>query len=439
MRTPGPYAAAAIAASILLNGAAWQAVAAGTGTVTVLRGRIVDDEGHGVAGAEVVACRGDVPGAIVVNRDSGGCAVEVARAPSTTTGAFTLSWKAGASRGAVSVVIVRRSGYVTPTISLEKAKTQARLSVQLSKAPSALKLRVLRGDGTPVADAEYGWFVEEGAVLRVRHVHCCTNRQGELDLAESALAAGSITAFAIEPGSAPRFGLVEIDTRTENSKARDIPLREPLTLVRGTAVGTDGSAISALVDVEPLDIHAASTFDRVLMAIRPRETDTMGTFTIRLSSPLPVRLRLATWTSGLGTREAHVGERPIGELTVTVPPSGSPIILRTRASPIVTCELKDRTGRALGIDRLGLQFGPHVGWGHSGACVDIRSAEEEGKGTVLPAVVRFIWPEATKAVSIIADGRVLGDASSAGQDSTGSVVLKNPSQPCHIVVQGMGQ
>jgi hypothetical protein len=261
-----------------------------------------------------------------------------------------------------------------------------------------------------------------------------------LDLPESALPAGPITAFVIEPGAAPHFGLTEIDTRAENSKPRDIALRQPLIIERGTAVSSDGSPISALVDVAPIDTHVAPTFDRVLMAIRPRETDAMGRFTIRLSSQLPVRLRLATWTSGLGTRDAHIGERPIGELIVTAPPSGNPIVLRARASPIVTCQLNDRTGGALGIDRLGLQFGPHVGWGHSGACVDIRSdLDGESKGAVLPGVVRFIWPEAAKTVNIVADGRVVSDASSGGQDSTGSVVLKDPSQPCHIVVRGIGQ
>src|SRR4051794_18147046 len=115
MRTPGPHAAAAVATSILLNFIAWQAVAAGTGTAAVLGGRIVDDEGHGIAGAEVVACRGDVLGAVVVNRDAGGCAAEVAHTLSTATGAFTLSWKAGASHGPVSVVVVRQAGYVIPT------------------------------------------------------------------------------------------------------------------------------------------------------------------------------------------------------------------------------------------------------------------------------------------------------------------------------------
>jgi hypothetical protein len=324
MRTPGTHAAAAIATSILLGFAAWEAVAAGTGTAMVLGGRIVDDDGRGVAGAEVVACRGDAPGAVVVNRDTGGCAAEVAHKLSTATGAFTLSWKGSASRGTVSVVVVRRTGYLARTIALQKAKTQPRLSVRLSKAPSVLKLRAVRGDGTPVADAEYGWFAEEGGALRVRHVHCCTNRQGELDLAESALPAGPITAFAIEPGSAPRFGLVEIDTRADNSKARDLTLTQPLIIVRGTAVGSDGSPISALVDAEPIDTHAVSTFDRVLMAIRPRETDAMGRFTIRSSSPPSVRLRLATWTAGLGTRDAHVGERPIGELMVTATPGGIP-------------------------------------------------------------------------------------------------------------------
>jgi hypothetical protein len=106
----------------------------------------------------------------------------------------------------------------------------------------------------------------------------------------------------------------------------------------------------------------------------------------------------------------------------------------------VSCQLKDRNGSALGIDRLGLQFGPHVGWGHSGACVEIRSAlDEESKGSVLPGVVRFIWPKAAKAVTIVADGRVVSDAAAAGRESTGSVVLKVPSQPCHIVVQGISQ
>lgn len=46
MATPGPHAAAAIATSILLNILAWRAIAAGTGTATVLGGRIVDDEGY---------------------------------------------------------------------------------------------------------------------------------------------------------------------------------------------------------------------------------------------------------------------------------------------------------------------------------------------------------------------------------------------------------
>jgi hypothetical protein len=405
-----------------------------------LGGRIVDDEGHGIAGAEVVACRGDVLGAVVVNRDAGACAAEVAHTLSTATGAFRLSWKAGASHGPVSVVVVRQSGYVIPTIPLEKAKTQGRLLVRLSKAPSALKLRALRGDSTPVADAEYGWFAEDGAALRVRYVHCCTNRQGELDLVNSALPAGPITAFAIEPGAAPRFGLVEIDTRAENSKSRDVSLRQPLIIVSGTAVGSDGSPISALVDAEPIDTHTLSTFDRVLMAIRPRETDAIGRFTIRSSSPLPVRLRLATWTSGLGTRDAHVGEHRIGEVMVTAPRSGNPILLRAGASPIVSCQLKDRAGRALGIDRLGLQFGPHVGWGHSGPCVEIRSAlDDESKGAVPPGVVRFIWPEAAKAVTIVADGRVVSDAAAAGQESTGSVILKDPRQPCHIVAQRTSQ
>ena len=83
------------------------------GSSRVLRGRVVDDKGLGVDGAEVIACRGIVRDPVMVNRESPACASELARGLSTPAGAFTLSWVGGKSvaPGSTIVLVVHRVGF----------------------------------------------------------------------------------------------------------------------------------------------------------------------------------------------------------------------------------------------------------------------------------------------------------------------------------------
>ena len=333
-------------------------------------------------------------------------------------------------------MVVRHSGYFTSVVAAERLRTAARLSVQLSPAPSVLKVRALGTGGKPFAGAEYGWFAEDGRVLRVRHVRCCTNSQGEMNLAESELPAGPITVFAIEPDPPRRFGLVKVDTRIPTRDVRAIELGQDLMTLEGGVVGSDGVPISALVDAEPLDPRATDAFDRVLLAIRPRETDGSGRFEIRSSSKLRVRIHLATWTPGIGTRTAHVQSRAMGQAEATVRRDGRSVTLRAPASPIVSCQVADRRDNPLAIERLGIQFGPHIGWAHSGDCVDVRASPDAPKGTELPYTVRFIWPEGARIVTISADARVAAKAPGAADRTlAAAIVLDGAQQPCRMMVQ----
>ena len=391
-----------------------------------LRGTVTGGAGDRkpLGDALVSLCEHLVPAPVLVNRDLPACDHLIASARSAASGAFVLKWSGPRTVLAAASLTVARWGYLSKIVG-GKQLVDSPVNLSLSPVP-AVQLAIVRPDGTPVSDAEYGWFAQDGPTLKIRHVVCCSP-PGPVDLDADGVPEGEVTVFAIAPGRTPQFGTARIRTRPGQRTTVVVEVARPLLAVAGRAVTADGSPLAAVVSAEPIAFDPLGAFDRALLAIDGGPTDLTGAFLFRSTSAAPLRLVLSTWIPGQGTSSAHLATRPLAESEAR--PGGDRIVLRSSQAPVVACSLLDGRGRALPLSEVGLTFGPHLGWGHSGSCLDLSEHFAPGPSGAGPTTARFVWPAGARTVTIVAraDERAAGNP-----PRSGSIVLRDPAEPCRL-------
>jgi hypothetical protein len=102
--------------------------------------------------------------------------------------------------------------------------------------------------------------------------------------------------------------------------------------------------------------------------------------------------------------------------------------------------LDDDSGKAHYIQRLGLWFGPHVGWGHSDSCVYPGTNGEffRKQYDIHPRFVRFVWPEGANSVRVNIEyaEEISNQQASSENGLRGEydLFLKDSNKPCRILI-----
>jgi hypothetical protein len=376
--------------------------------------------------AQVVLCERVVEeaGPVVVNQRLRWCEKQLAEGLTKRNGEAALKWTTTApadlSRASLVVTADGFLDTVVPGSELAKQTGPSRRFRVGLTATARVGGIVTRPDGTPVADAQFGWIAQEGRTLQVTDVSCCSGSGGQIG--PENVPPGEVTVFAIEPGASPRLAIARLVAQSGRESKVALEVRQPLVRVHGKVVTSDGASLAAMVSAEPSPVDTASPVDRALLALGNGPTDTVGEFEVLARPDARLTLRASTWTVGQGTESTHVGARPLAELSVNMAARAPAerVVFKVPASKVVACSFTDRSHTEIPIEHLSLTFGPHIGWGHSGGCVEI------GRVAGAPAPpadsFRFVWPDGANTVRVWP----------RYGNQQGEVMLSRPDQPCHV-------
>jgi hypothetical protein len=401
-----------------------------------LRGTVVDTELRPLPGAVVTLCPRADDERVSVNEGWPACDATLPPTLVSETGAFELPRPVEPAALAEHALVIRQPGFATRLVQGAQLDALARDGgrLVLERAPKIQLTLVEAGNGAPIAGASFGWFVQDGPVLRIRSIASDPGPTGRVESTFEDVPGGELWVFAIAPGDAARYALARVELRAGVTQPIELVAREVLRTIRGAVTTSEGEPLAGAISMASVETATGSLFDRVLGILQGGRTDTGGRFSFRVTSSAAQQVRFAAWIPGSGTSESHVAETVLA--SVDVPAGSESAVLSLRAEQVrtVACSLRNEDGAAVGLAELGLSFGRHVGWRHSGSCVAVRSDPEQAE-ELAPSVVRFVWPEGAAGVLVQARSVELPSPTPGGPPRVLTGVLELPTTdgaPCQI-------